>query len=83
VLHWNQTILGIRANNLGDRVRWNQCCRGQKPNTKGEIRVKVAGWGDKECASSKVRKKLYLGGAWLGNIHFDSKTQRQNGLCGH
>jgi len=83
VLHWNQIILGIRANNLGDRVRWNQCCRGQKPNTKGEIRVNVAEWGDKGCGSSKVHKTLYLGGAWLGNIHFDCKTQWQNGLCGH
>jgi hypothetical protein len=83
VLHWNQIILGIRADNLGDRVRWNECCRGQKPKTEGEIRVNLAVWGNKGCGSSKVHNNLYLSGAWLGDIHFDCKAQRQNGLCSH
>jgi hypothetical protein len=83
VLHWDQIILGIRGDNLGDRIRWNECCRGQNPNRKGKTGFSVRVVGDKGCASGpKVSKNTYQDDIHIGDIFFDCQKQRQQGLCG-
>jgi hypothetical protein len=83
VLHWDQVILGIRGNDIGDRERWNQCCRGQDPKRKGSTQVLLQVAGDKGCGSTKIGKKLFQSDVVIGTIHFDCHKQRQNGLCDH
>lgn len=81
VLHWDQVILGIRGNNLGDRVRWNTCCRGKPPNT-NQTKVFLSVAGDKGCGGTKTGKNTFQSDYNIGTIFFDCQKQRQNGLCG-
>jgi hypothetical protein len=83
VLQWNQVILGIRGDNIADRVRWNECCRTQNnSNADKSVEVKLTVVGDKGCGGTKTGSKTYRSSVDVGPIFFNCQKQRQKGLCG-